>query len=227
MLTIICGEDTVASRNYYTALQQQYKNKGYEISNIVFSDIEKIDKWLGESVSLFSQKKVFFTANISKKIRQDNKTLLNELEKIAKMKDIELIDWEEVSKWELKLKKLGLIKEFKPDQTIFKLLDSLWPSNRIVFISLLDKLSTNLDENFIFIMLVRYVRNLILVKEGVNPTTIQPWQLFKLKKQASLWKIANLINFYEALFKIDLGLKTSTNPFSIKDSLEILACHFL
>ena len=125
------------------------------------------------------------------------------------------------------LKINNLVKEFKPDQTIFKLLDSVYPGNKVLFISYLDKLSQNLDENFVFIMLIRYIRNLIIIKEGAVPPKMQSWQTYKLKSQALHWKQENLVNFYQALFKIEIGLKTSSNPFSVKESLEILACHFL
>ena len=227
MLTIICGEDTVSSRAYYSSLKKDYLTQGYEIRIVSYQEIENIDRWLGESPSLFSQKKVFFSERLNKYIKRDNKKIITELQKIGKMKDVDLVDWEEVSQWELKLKKLGHVKEFKPDQTIFKLLDAIYPGNRSSFIFLLDNLGHNLDQNFIFIMLIRYVRNLIIIKEGEVPARMQSWQTYKLKSQASRWKIENLVNFYEALFKIDIGLKTSSNPYSIKDSLAILACHFL
>jgi len=227
MLTIICGEDTISSRNYFISLKKNYSGKGFEIRDIKFNEIVEITRWLADSPSLFSQKKIFFTERLNKYIRKENQKLTDGLQKIEKMKDVELVDWEEISRWELKQKKIGLVKEFKPSQTIFKLLDSLYPGNRISFVSMLDKLAKDLDENFIFLMLVKYVRNLILVKDGANPPSMQSWQVYKLKSQAKYWKIENLVNFYEALFKIEVGIKTSSNPFSIKESIDILACHFL
>ncbi len=227
MLTIICGEDVISSRNYFVSLKKQYTAKGYEVKNIRADDIADIARWLADSPSLFFQKRVFFTENLNKKINRTDKNRLLVLESISKMADAELIDWENLALRELRFAKLGKTKEFKPNQSIFKLLDSLYPTNKQNFISLLERLTNDLDETFIFIMLTRYVRNLILIKEGIDPAKMQPWQIYKFKSQAKFWKIENLINFYQALFKIDLGLKTSSNPFSIKESLAILACHFL
>ena len=227
MLTIICGEDTIASRNYFVSLKKDFLTKGFDIRDIKFEEIKEIPRWLAESPTLFFQKKVFFSENLNKKIKKDNKSMLAELQMVNQMSNADLIDWEGVSVRELKFSKLGKIKEFKPDQSIFKLLDELFPGNRSDFIKLLGRLTQDLDENFVFIMLTRYVRNLILVKEGVNPAKLQSWQVYKLKSQTKQWKIENLVNFYEALFRIEVGLKTSTNPFSIKKSLDILACHFL
>ena len=227
MLTIICGEDTIASRNYFVSLKKDFLTKGFDIRDIKFEEIKEIPRWLAESPTLFFQKKVFFSENLNKKIKKDNKSMLAELQMVNQMSNADLIDWEGVSVRELKFSKLGKIKEFKPDQSIFKLLDALYPGNRSDFIKLLGRLTQDLDENFVFIMLTRYVRNLILLKEGVNPPTLQTWQVRKLQFQAKQWKIENLVNFYEALFKIEIGLKTGSNPFSIKKSLDILACHFL
>ena len=227
MLTIICGEDVVASRNYFTNLKKDSLFKGFEVKELRFEDVSDISHWLADSPLLFSLKKIFFSENINKKIKKENKNLLQELQAIANLKDVDLIDWENVSSRDLKISKIGKIKEFKPDQNIFKLTESLYPTNKINFIDNLTKLSSDLDENFILIMLVRQLRNLILVKEGVIPPRMQSWQTFKLKSQAKYWKINNLILFYEALFKVEIGLKTSSSPFSIKESLEILACHFL
>ena len=59
------------------------------------------------------------------------------------------------------------------------------------------------------------------------PKKIQKWQLWKLESQAKLWKKKNLEEFYHGLHKIDIALKTSKNPYSVKKSLDILACYFL
>lgn len=227
MLTIICGEDVISSRNYLQTLKQQYLLKNFEVKNISVQEIESISLWLGESQSLFFTKRIFFSEYLNRHIRRDNKKLLAELKKIEKLKDVELIDWESVSLWELKLAKVGNVKEFKPRESIFKLLDSLYPTNKSTFLSLLLSTTIDIDEHFIFTMVVRYVRNLIVIKMGSIPLKMQSWQAQKLKLQASFWKSQNLFNFYEALFKIEIGTKTSTTPYSIKNSLAILACHFL
>ncbi len=227
MITIICGEDVVSSRNYLISLKKQFSAKNIEIKDIASSDIENLSRWLGESQTLFSEKKVFFSENLNRHIRRDNKKLLDELKKIEKMQDIELIDWESVSQWELKLVKVGRVKEFKPKESVFKLLDNLYPSNKQKFIILLESLSGDTEEQFLFTMIHRHVRNLLVVKSGELPVRVQAWQLQRLKFQAGFWKSENLINFYEALFRIELGIKTSSSPYSIKDSLAILACHFL
>lgn len=229
MLTIICGEDSISSRTYYLELREKYQASGNEIYDIKATEIAEIDKGLSESVSLFSQKLIFFTQGLNKKIsRRSNPTLFSLAEEIAKKKDIELIDWEEyTSGRELKLTKGVTVKEFKVSESIFKLLDACYPKNLRQFISLLNSLPEKVDEIFIFIMLVRHVRNLLMVKLGRASKSLQSWQIAKLKSQAYYWDQNKLSSFYDGLYKIDVRIKTGNNPFSLRKSLDLLACYFL
>ena len=68
MLTIICGEDSVSSYNYYSSLKKNYKDKDFQVIEIPSSELENIPSWMGESQSLFKQNKVFFTQNVNKKL---------------------------------------------------------------------------------------------------------------------------------------------------------------
>lgn len=231
MLTIICGEDIISSRNHFLSLKKEYREKGFEPTELTVDDVLRISDLIADSISLFSLKKVYFIENINKQLSRKTdlktKNIFDQFKKIEKMNDVELIIWEGLSQRELKFSKTGKIKEFKPDQNIFKLLDLIYPGNLNMFISRLNSLSRIADENFIFFMLLRHIRNMILINEDKLPPRMQSWQIYKFKKQLKYWKRENLVNFYQALFKIEMASKTSTSPFSIKESLEILACHFL
>lgn len=229
MLTIICGEDSISSRSYYLELKNKYRAAGNQIYDIKATEISEINKGLSESVSLFSQKLVFFTQGLNKKIsKRTNPKLFSLAEEIAKIKEVDLIDWEEYTMGrELKLTKGITVKEFKASETIFKFLDSCYPKNLKSFISLLYSLPTKVDEIFIFIMLVRHIRNLFMVKLDSPSKSLQGWQIAKLKSQAYYWDENKLSSFYDGLYKIDVRLKTGNNPFSVRKSLDLLACYFL
>lgn len=234
MLTIVCGEDSVSSYNYYSSLKKTFQDKNYEIHDINSADLENINKWMGESQSLFKQNKVFFTVNVNKRLsRKLNLKINRVVEKLIKDKTVEVITWEEeLSSRELKFPKVSgtvryLIKEFKPSQNIFKLQDALYPGNLKSFLSILNQLTETVDENFVFIMLIRHLRNLLLVKTGQGNSKLQSWQIAKLKYQASKWPLDKLINFYDTFHKIDFSQKTSTNPYSLKKSLDILSLYYL
>ncbi len=228
MLTIICGEDTTASRKYFSDLKSSFASKGNEVKYIASSELAEIPKWLAESTSLFGERLIFFTEHINKLIsRKKGDQLTDILTKIADAKDAELYIWEQTGGREIKLKGIGQIKEFKPSSTIFKLLDMCTPTNKITFLKALEALSQSTDEYFMFVMLHRHVRNVILSILGHPPANLQPWQQQKFISQAKLWNLEPLLTFYEGLIRIDISTKTGANPHGIKKSMEILACYFL
>ena len=121
----------------------------------------------------------------------------------------------------------AVVKEFKPSQNIFKLLDSCYPGNLKTFLNTLQTLSESTEDIFIFIMLARHMRNILSVKLGEKIPKLASWQLGKLSNQARYWDEKNLINFYQGLHRIDVNSKTNGTPFSVKKSLDILACYYL
>lgn len=229
MLTIICGEDSISSYNYYSSLKKSYLDKNYEIRELSANDLENINLWMGEAQLLFSQKQVFFTQNINKKLSKKLNLKINKIvEGLIKDKKIEIISWEEdISSRFLKFPKGTKIKEFKPNQNIFKLQDALYPGNFNNFVKMLNELTKTIDENFIFIMLARHLRNLVLIKTEQESNKLQQWQLYKLKNQASKWETEKLINFYDSFHRLDVNQKTSSTPYGIIKSLDILACYYL
>jgi len=240
MLTIICGEDTVKSREYFTILKKTYLQKGYQIQTIQTSHIEEIQNWLGESQGLFFDKQAFFIEHLESRIVRSKgrkstkpkkslvKTLEEEIVALAQNKNIELIDWEEgKQEREIKLKTVAKIKEFKLSTSIFKLQDAFIPGNVSNFIHTLNEIVKFQDEQFIFIMIVRLTRSLILAQDNHFSKTTQSWQQFKLKKQALLWSKSKLRGWYEGLFRIDMTTKSGSNPYGVLKSLEILACHYI
>jgi len=228
MLIVICGEDLVASRNYYFDLKNKYRKKNYDIKEIPPTQISEIQKGLGESLSLFFEKTAFFTQNLNKIISQKNLSIIQLIDYLQKNKSIEVIDWEEgIGARNLKFPKTVTIKDFKPSQTIFKLLDSCYPSNKKNFIKQINLLPDKLDDTFIFYMLIKHIRTLLIVKSSEKPPGILDWQFYKLKKQAAYWSLEKLILFYENLHKIDVINKTNKNPFSIRHSLDLLAYYLL
>lgn len=240
MLTIVCGEDTVKARTYYASLKDIYQKKGYEIKELSPSQIEEIPLWIGESQNLFFDKHVFFTENLESRIirsrgrksskpkKNSFKTIEEIITELAQSADIELVDWEGgKQEREIKLKTVAQIKEFKLSTSIFKLQDACYPGNIINFIQILREVSSFQDEQFIFIMITRYARSLLLAHDNLFSKTVQSWQQYKLKRQALLWTKTKLLGWYEGLFRIDLSTKSGTNPYGILKSLEILACHYL
>lgn len=227
MFQIICGEDIVASRSYYNSLREDYLKQGYQIQIIDYEQVLTLATQTAWSMSLFNEKQIYVTENLNKKYRT-SKEILAIFEKIHSLEHVVLIDWEDgKSAWELKLKKIGKVKEFKPNETIFRLLDSCYPGNKQSFLSNLDHFANNNNEQFIFIMLVRAIRQLVITLNDPSSLKAPPWQKYKIISHAKKWKPDNLLKFYASLQRIDTLTKTNTYPQTIKQSLDILACFFL
>lgn len=229
MITVFCGEDIVSSFNYYQFLKKDFKKKGYQVVDIPSSEIENISLWMGEAVSLFSDKKVFFTENLNKRLLRKTNLKINQIiSSLIKDKSVEIYSWEEgVSSREIKFPKGALIKEFKPSETIFKLQEALYPGNLKNFLAIFEKLLETADEYFIFNMLAKHIRSLILAKQGVFDSKLFSWQIKKLQNQAKKWDEEKLINLYDSFYQIDVLEKTSTNPFPLNKSLILLLTYFL
>lgn len=229
MLFVVCGEDNVSSRDYFLELQSEYEDKGNEIKKISPTELETVLTDTSASPNLFGQQQIFVTENLNKTVsrKKGNKTY-ELLEKISINKDVVLLAWEDgINKRELKTATLGKVKEFKPGANVFKFLDACYPSNLQSFINLLQSVCTPQNEMFIYIMLRRHMRNLLLISSKASISNLQPWQEGKLKQQARFWPQEKLISFYERLISLDISLKTGKNAYSLRSSLELLGCYYL
>lgn len=230
MLTVICGEDTTASRNYIHDLKKHYTTKRFETKHIVSNEIVEIHKNSEGVMGLFGQSMVYFIDNLSTAIGRKKKgEFADALYAIVASNDIQLIDWENgKSAYNLtSLKKMAThFKEFKPQKSIFQLLDACYPGNLRPFLQSIQVVTDTQESSFIYAMLCKHIRTLILAKENALGN-MSPWQKKNVTTQAQHWNREKLIGFYEGLAKIDMNLKTSNSPFEVKKAIEILACLYL
>jgi hypothetical protein len=229
MLTIICGEDSVSSREFFLRVRKEVENRDNQIYDVKANNIEEIPKSFADATPLFSQRLIFFTEGLNKRIsKRSNPSFLLIVEELIRKKSVEIIDWEDYTpRRELKLTENIIIKEFKLPVSVFNLLDSCYPGNLKTFITLMSNLPERIDEMFIFVMLIRHIHNLFILKNGGLIKSIQSWQLSKLKSQSSYWNLEKLESFYDGLYRIEVGVKTGKNPYSLKKSIDLLACYFL
>lgn len=237
MLTVVCGEDIVSSRAFLNQLRQSFTREQSEVRDIAPGEIGSILDWQGANMNLFSAKTVFFTERLESLIirrrgkkpakRQGPATLEDIAIDIARRRDIELIDWEQKPGRDVKLKNDAQVREFKPSSTIFRLLDACYPGNMREFVTVLEELSLDQDEMFIFIMLYRHIRALVAAYDNAFSRTCPPWQKHKLTSQARLFKQEKLVEFYEGLSRLEATVKSGTNPHGVRKTLEILSCYYL
>lgn len=225
MIYLLLGDNVGESRKEFIRLKNEYRKKGYEIFEINGNNIGELDKWLYQSSSLFSQKKVFFGENLLGK--KEQKEILKKYD--TKEKEINFILWEEIEERTAKfIFKNAKILAFKLPYNIFKFLDSVYPSNLSATITLLTQISSHIEENIILYMLQKRIRNLILIKNTLQPERkLADWQIYRLKSQARKWRDEQLTSFYDSLYRIEVFAKTSKNYYSIKKALDILFCYYV
>ena len=227
MLTIICGEDTEASRAHYAALKTKHAQTGAELVHVSKSDLEHIPEIIYSQQSLFSTSRVIVTeqyVNYLKKNR--SKALTDTINKIAKDPDVIWLDWESYSKREITNPKSADYREFTPAFSIFQFLENLYPKNTVKLYEIFTKLIETQEPGFIYAMTCRHIRSLLLVQAG-SSAPLPSWQAARLRTQADKWNPQMLISFYEGLARIDRSIKTSTNIFGIQKSLELLLIYYV
>ena len=70
-------------------------------------------------------------------------------------------------------------------------------------------------------MLVKRIRQLIMLRDGVTPEGLQGWQATRLTSQSKLFTIDKLLSMEKRLLEIDVSIKTGTSPFPLAQQLEL------
>lgn len=225
MLQIILGNNITESREQFVKFKQDYKTQGYETIELNEENIFQLNKWLYQADFLFSLKKAFFGENLlSKKPHREI------LKKYDKKENVDFILWEkDLEEKSVKTSfKNARIYNHKLPYSIFKFLDGVYPGNLTAAFNYLKQISRNVEENIILFMLQRRIRDLVLIKNNLKPEKkLADWQIFRLRSQTTKWNSDRLIEFYDALYRIEAGIKTNTTHYSIQKSLDILFCYYL
>ena len=226
MLTVIAGEDSSASRAKFFEMKKNYEAKEYTIQEIAPSFIVQMVKDAGGVVDLFGREQIYTVSNLSSVYKGRVKTPQKEaIIAIAKDARIHLLDWEDgKSAYDLTSfkKVVTSFLEHKPARSIFDLLESIYPGNRRSFFALLNLVLETQAVEFVYNLMWKHVRKLLIATEGyVDPKT-HPWQKGKILSQAKRWNQPELVKLYEALARIDLSQKTGATPYNLRESLELV-----
>jgi len=222
MIYIYSGEDNVTSRNIYLQHVEKLKAEGLEVVNINGKEVkeENLEIFLGGR-SLFGQTRALTIENLFSLTKsKDKENLIN---KIIGFKDQIIIFWEEkdFSKADVLKYPDFSIKNFKLPPSLFSFLDKLYPKRITENLQNFHLAVLNSDAGYIFSMLIRQIRLLILAKDD-ELTTMAPWQRAKLYKQAEVFDMNKLKAIYLKLLEIDFQQKSSGTPFSLQGQIELL-----
>ncbi len=227
MITIIHGDATNESREYFLKIRTTFQNLlSLEGQNITADVL--INFFSGGNL-FFEEKNLAIENLLSKNKAGKNldglAAILNEHEGKSN-----IIMWEEkeVSQKNLSLFPKASIQIFKIPKLIFNFLDNLKPGNGENLILIFQKLLENTPVEIILYMMVRQLRFLIAVSSSDKSDTIEelgkmaPWQKGKLERQAVFFGQGRLINLYDKLYNIDLSGKTGALSMPLADAIDFL-----
>lgn len=223
MLTLIHGDYLEVSRAALLRLRAEAKNKEIRTLDGRTLDSASLTQALG-SLSLFGQNVVVVIENLFSKLGKKTKTI----EALAAIltresKETEVVLWEDQELSKTALTSLGTkvkVLLFKTPVVIFQFLDNLRPANiKNMLILYRQVLSDNAPE-VVFLLLVRRVRQLLMLADGVVPPGLQDWQVARLTRQAELFTIRKLAAMSRNLLEREYSLKNGSSPFSLEQLLE-------
>jgi len=218
-ITVYCGDDIVSSRQAFNEQADSFGQEA-EVVRIDGKNLNEESFELLSAPSLFNQPRVLAIENLLAGQKSQEKEKI--VQKIASLTQVSIIIWEakEFSKTEQqKFSSNFVFKNFKLPSSLFSFLDFLAPDKTAENLKRLHQLTTEVEPAFIFLMIVRQIRLLILAS-GNEVSQMPPWQSQKLNKQALLFG-KRLPEIYKSLLEIDYRQKTSQTPFSLIDELEL------
>lgn len=223
MIIIIHGDDTPASRQQLYNLKDQAKD-----SEIIDLSGDKIT--LSEIYNvfntglLFNLKKLVIIENLFSSGSETQKDEILHYLKNTVIEDSIII-------WEKKEVGSALLKKYFPKakvilckipQMLFRFLDSLGADPASSTLLSFQNIIKDKEAEFIFVMLLRQIRLLIMVKETHGEGTgLAPWQIHKLAGQARYFSCEKLIALYRQLLHLEYKIKTGQTPYTMKEQLDI------
>lgn len=116
--------------------------------------------------------------------------------------------------------KNATIENFKVEVDIFRFLEKIHPNQKNALLaSYNDLLAKKSEPEFIFAMLTRQVRQLIIAKTNPKQLKAPPFAINKLKQQAGSFTLDQILNMHADLYHIDLAIKTGKTQLDLKTLL--------
>lgn len=221
MLTLIHGDDIVFARKTLSELKDKY-NKAEIISfsgnSVNLTDIVSSS----DSLSLFGRDKVIILENLLSQSKDKEEILqyiFNSVSIPVILYEEKEIDMTTLTKFFSKAK----VFTCKLPQLLFKFLDSIKSSSPRDILAAYQKIIRERQGEFVFSMLIRQWRNLIVAKDlGLSGfSNIPSWQASKFIRQADYFSMKQLISSYRLLLSLDLKVKTGLTSLNLNQLLDI------
>jgi len=224
MITLIHGNDIAQSRK---ALENE-KTK-YSGDESVHIDGKKIDLTdiisACESSSLISARKTIIIENmLSFGVTKPKELILKYLAVNPTLHNIFIWEKNEVDKKILlKYFSKSRIIGYQLPFLLFKFLEAIGSATKSEILSLYHLLLKTRDAEFIYVMMIRQLRYLIIASDlgerGLKDLAF--WQTRKFTLQSHYFRLEELIQFYRQLLFLEYQYKTGQTPYNFQSLLDI------
>lgn len=225
MITLLHGDDIVKSREELNRIRES--SRGKEIRFVEGKTVE--DRELTQALSsqsLFGGETLVIIENLFSGLGKKQKRV-ETLTKIiiTESQTVDVILWEEK---ELGKTVISAFEKhsnailFKLPTVLFQFLDSVHPTNFLVSLGLYRQLLQYEPPELVQALLIRRVRQLLLIKSQKASPELQPWQLSRLTNQARFFTMNGLLVLYKKLRDGELSIKTGTGIFPLEEATERL-----
>lgn len=225
-ITVYCGDDIISSRRAFLDELESLRNQNLELTKISGKELDVNQlELLSTPISLFGQKRCLAIDGLLSLPKSKDKDKIIEIvtRRIGGL-DCYIVIWEKKDFSRAEQQKFGqefIFKNFKLPEVLFKFLEKLSPSKTAENLRMFSAVIESVDPAFVFLMLVRQIRLLILSSEN-EVDSLPPWQVHKLSSQAKLFEKEKLCEIYKRLLEIDFQQKTSSFASDLSSELDLL-----
>lgn len=223
MIYLLHGDDIARSRNELFTLKASFP--GREVREISGKSLEESDLIQSlSSQSLFGDELVVIIENICsanakkpKKLEELLTSILNESQKNT------IILWEEKEASKTALSILtgkAKITLFKLPTQLFQFLDGIRPQNLHESIRIFTTLIQSEPPELIHAMLVKRVRQLLLLVSGETLESSQAWQVSRLTNQSKFFTLKGLTKLYHDVILADYQMKSGLSSMSLDEQIQ-------
>ncbi|MBI5151282.1 MAG: hypothetical protein HZA34_01780 [Candidatus Pacebacteria bacterium] len=221
MITLLHGDNTVASRTALHALLASLRDKQVHIRHLLAKDIDipSLESALG-TTSLFASDHCVVIEELMSLPKSKKK---DSIISFIQSSNATVVMWEKKTLTPTQLRQFPVAQTqiFKTSSAVFAWLDTLDPRNNAKMLVLFDKAVKQDGVELCFSMLARQIRLLIQIKEGRIPP-ISPFAVAKLQKQAKNFTLSHLLFLHHGIVHVDEQQKTSSSPLALHESLTLL-----
>lgn len=228
MITLLHGDYIEASRNELNRIKE--KAVGKEVRTVDGRSVELSNLTQSlESSSLFGGDLLVIIERLFGRIGKFPKKIEEVASIIARNAQIaDIVIYEEKEVGTTVVKQLGkdvVVRLFKLPVIIFQLLDGVKKGNAKQELLLFTTVCSTDAPELVHAMLVKRVRQLIQLADGINPEGIAAWQLGRLTTQSKSFTMGELLALYAHLHTAEVSIKTGASPFSMTQHLEQFFLH--